>query len=143
MEGPDDKKMGTYNYKMFKCFNRKFTITEPGPPQDVKEAFAAFAGGGADRMSVYQLWRFMVEHQGEVDWTLPDVQRIVDDSLQLLRRNRNCDSADQSKEKGLSVDDFFHFLFLDDYNGALKNQVNFSPRLITEKISLLVFPFSI
>ncbi|KAF7830947.1 Phosphoinositide phospholipase C 6 [Senna tora] len=103
--------MGTYSYKVFKCFNRKFTITEPGPPDDVKYAFYKFSSG-ADHMSADQFRRFLVENQGESDCTSSDSAVIVDKILQ------------DSDGGGLSLDEFFHFLLLDDFNAPFKSQVH-------------------
>ncbi|KAJ7963984.1 Phosphoinositide phospholipase C [Quillaja saponaria] len=123
--------MGTYNYKMFKCFNRKFKINEIGPPPDLKEAFSLFSGR-RDNMSAYQLLRFLVEHQGEVDYKLSDTERIVEEVLQLKRQQdtrnttttANATAQIQPKGQTLSLDDFFHFLFIDHYNGPMESHVH-------------------
>ena len=87
---------------------------EVGPPADVKQAFSNFSDGG-DHLSADQLRRFLVEHQGEVDCTVSDAERIIEE---FLRRHH------ENTTHGLCLDDFFHFLFLDDLNGPIKSQVN-------------------
>lgn len=104
--------MASYQYKML-GFSRKFKMSEVGPPADVKEAFSRFAGGG-DYMSVDQLRRFLVEHQGEVGCTASDADRFVE---QVLHGRHDA-------KQGLSLPDFFHFLFLDDLNGPIKSEVH-------------------
>ncbi|PON86603.1 Phosphoinositide phospholipase C family [Trema orientale] len=106
------------NYKMFKCFKRKFKIKEAGPPEDVKQAFSHFAAGGT-HMSADQLRRFMAEHQGEVGVTEAEAEGIV---RQVLAR-RNDVVRDQTTA-GLDLQDFFYLLFLDDFNGPCKSQVH-------------------
>lgn len=104
--------MAKYEYKML-GFSRKFKMSEAGPPTDVKEAFSGFAGGG-DRMSVDQLRRFIVEHQEEEGCDVSDAQRIVDRVLH----------GGSDQRQGLSLADFFRFLFSDDLNGPIKSQVH-------------------
>ncbi|KAJ7959651.1 Phosphoinositide phospholipase C [Quillaja saponaria] len=125
--------METHNYKMFKWFNRKFKINEMGPPPDVTEAFSLYAGGG-DQMLPDQLLRFLVEQQGEVESSLSDSQRIIEEVLQLQKLQEeitdtatttaNATTQTQPKGQTLSLDDFFQFLFLDLYNGPVKSQVH-------------------
>ncbi|CAK9173558.1 unnamed protein product [Ilex paraguariensis] len=110
--------MGSYNYyKMFGCFNRKFKINETEPPMDVKVAFSRYPERGT-HMTADQLHRFLIEFQGEEGLTLSDAERIVHQVLHgrhhLTRHTRH----------GLTLDDFFHFLFLDDLNGPIKSQVH-------------------
>ncbi|XP_059457746.1 phosphoinositide phospholipase C 6-like [Corylus avellana] len=104
--------MASYEYKMF-GFSRKFKTGEVGPPADVKEAFSRFAGGG-DHMSVDQLLRFLVEHQAEVGCTASDAGRFVE---RVLHERHDA-------KEGLSLANFFHFLFLDDLNGPIKSEVH-------------------
>ncbi|PON37567.1 Phosphoinositide phospholipase C family [Parasponia andersonii] len=106
------------NYKMFKCFKRKFKIKEAGPPEDVKQAFSHFAAGGTD-MSADQLRRFMVEHQGEMGVTEAEAEGIVRQVL--ARRN---DVVRDLTTTGLDLQDFFYLLFHDDLNGAYRSQVH-------------------
>lgn len=104
------------NYKMFKCFNRKFKITEAGPPPDVRQLFSTFANGG-QYMSAAQLHRFLVEYQGEVELTAPNAERFLKEALQ--RRN----DAARDDMPALDLDHFFYMLFCDDLNGPIKSEV--------------------
>ncbi|KAL6978111.1 phosphoinositide phospholipase C [Sarracenia purpurea var. burkii] len=111
------KEMGSLNYKMFGCFNRKFRITEAEPPPDVKEAFAQYAGTPSSHMSVDQFLRFLVEFQGEQGCSVSDADRII--RIVLDRRH----TVTKYTRHGLSLDDFFDFLFFDDLNGPIKLEV--------------------
>lgn len=117
---------------MFKCFNRKFAISEQSPPPDVKQAFSEFSSGGTS-MSADNLRRFLMEHQREPDCTVEDSIRIVENALQSRKRNQESNTTAGDREsgtgKGLSLDEFFQFLFVDDYNGPLKSQVCVPPFL--------------
>ncbi|XP_028803761.1 phosphoinositide phospholipase C 6-like [Neltuma alba] len=116
--------MGTYNYKIFKCFNLKFTVSEPGPPEDVKYVFYKFASG-SDHMSADQLGQFLLMHQGESDLTSSDSTQIVEKILQLRNQNEEIEATEPpSSIQGISLDDFFHFLLLDDFNAPIKSQVH-------------------
>ncbi|RWW89579.1 hypothetical protein BHE74_00001419 [Ensete ventricosum] len=106
--------MGSYKYCM--CFTRKFLWNAAQPPADVREAFAAHAGGAA-QMGADQLQRFLAEAQGEAAATLADAERIVD----LLRRRHHLPSV--LARAGITLDDFFHFLFSDDLNPPVRSQV--------------------
>ncbi|KAI4306460.1 hypothetical protein L6164_029736 [Bauhinia variegata] len=108
---------------MFKFF-KKYTMTEPGPPSDIKEAFSKFSADGK-YMSAHQLERFLVLHQDEVECTFPDSEQIVHNVLQLRKQNLESNSnEDHGDGDGLSLDEFFHFLFHDDFNNPLKSQVH-------------------
>ncbi|KAM7265542.1 hypothetical protein ACFE04_003225 [Oxalis oulophora] len=129
---------GSYNYKMFNFFNRKFKITELEPPLDVREAFMTFteqishdhdnalkrkkSGGLISHshvlMTVDQLRRFLVFHQDQVDCTPSDAEKIIE---QILNRRHH---LKKYTRHGLDLDDFFHFLCYDDLNGPLLNQVH-------------------
>ncbi|XP_054792998.1 phosphoinositide phospholipase C 6-like [Prosopis cineraria] len=116
--------MGTYNYKIFKCFNLKFTVSEPGPPEDVKYVFYKFSSG-ADHLSADQLVKFLVKHQCESDSTSSDSTQIVEKILQLRKQNEEIEATEAtSSVEGMSLDEFFHFLLLDDFNAPLKSQVH-------------------
>ncbi|CAN0837976.1 Phosphoinositide phospholipase C 6 [Linum grandiflorum] len=108
---------GSYNYRMFSLFNRKFKITEAEPPNDVMHLFRQY-GEGHHEMSAVHLRNFLIEHQNEADYSLQDAERIVAEVLQrrhhLTRYARN----------GLNLDDFFHFLLSDDLNGPINTQVH-------------------
>ncbi|KAK7281149.1 hypothetical protein RIF29_08875 [Crotalaria pallida] len=110
-----------HNYKMFSCFNRKFTITEPGPPPDLKHAFSIFSAGSPS-MSADQLRRFLAEHQGEADSDVVD--RIVSGVLQ--SRKEDDEGGRSSDTQGISVDELFHLLLHhdDEFNNPLKSQVH-------------------
>ncbi|KAH1211865.1 Phosphoinositide phospholipase C 2 [Glycine max] len=58
-------------------FYTEFKVTEPVSPQDLEEAFSKFTGGGS-HMSADELHRFLVEHQGEEDYTLLDSEKVVE-----------------------------------------------------------------
>ncbi|BAT81118.1 hypothetical protein VIGAN_03077600 [Vigna angularis var. angularis] len=109
----------TYGYKMFKYFNKTYAVSEQAPPPDVKDAFSLFAEG-ADFMSADQLLRFLHEHQLELDYTAEDSNRVVETVLQSRTQNAECDSDDN----GLTLDEFFRFLFLVDFNDPLKSKVH-------------------
>ena len=109
---------GSYSYKMFNFFNRKFKINEVEPPADVRKAFSGFTDGAA-HMTAEQLKWFLVVHQGEVDSTLEDAERIVE---QVVNRRHHVTNF---VRHSLNLDDFFHFLFFDDFNVPIKTQVIF------------------
>ncbi|XWS07634.1 hypothetical protein CRYUN_Cryun41cG0006300 [Craigia yunnanensis] len=108
---------GSYNYRMFNFFNRKFKINEVEPPSDVKKAFAGFTDG-ASHMTAEQLKWFLVVHQGEVDTTLEDAQHVIE---QVVNRRHH---VTKFARHSLNLDDFFHFLFFDDLNGPIQTQVH-------------------
>ncbi|XP_071732765.1 phosphoinositide phospholipase C 6-like isoform X7 [Rutidosis leptorrhynchoides] len=108
--------MGSYNYyKMFGCFNRKFKINEVGPPSDVVDVFKLYSGGEPE-MSPDKFLRFLIEFQGDRGTTSDDVERIMERVLNL--------SKSHLTRYVFSVNDFFHYLLLDDINGPLKTQVH-------------------
>ncbi|CAI9091713.1 OLC1v1026810C2 [Oldenlandia corymbosa var. corymbosa] len=110
--------MGSYNYyKMFGCFNRKFKISESEPPPDVMNAFRRYSEGGA-HMSADQFARFLVEYQGEEGCTVADADRIMHEVIQ--RRHH----LTKYTRRGLSLEDFFYYLFQDDLNPPLPSQVH-------------------
>lgn len=116
-------KMATYNkYKSFLFFIKKYKVTELVPPQELKEVFSKFTGGGL-YMSTEQLYQFLVEHQSEENLTLSDLEKIVDKVLLLRRTHTESVCVDQSREREITLDDIFRFLLLDDFNGPLKNEV--------------------
>nr|TKR74603.1 phosphoinositide-specific phospholipase C family protein [Populus alba] len=109
--------MGSYNYKMFNLFNRKFKITEAEPPKDVKQVFSKFSDGGSHMMAD-QLRRFLVLHQDELDCTLAEAKKIMEEVI-----NRRHHLTRYSRHS-LNLDDFFHFLLYDDLNGPITSQVH-------------------
>ncbi|KAJ4828028.1 hypothetical protein Tsubulata_035107 [Turnera subulata] len=112
-----DEEMGSYNYRKFYFFNRKFKITEATPPDDVKEAFSKYAEGYA-HMSPDQLRRFLVQHQNELNWTVAETERIVEE---VIRRRHH---LTRYARHGLNIDDFFHFLFSNELNGPVNTEVH-------------------
>ncbi|KAJ0258686.1 Phosphoinositide phospholipase C 6 [Hirschfeldia incana] len=123
---------GSYNYKMFKCFNRKFKINEVQPTDDVRDAFCQFAvggGGGGDGdssdgdassgvMGAEQLCSFLDDHQGDSGITVAEAQRLVDE---VIRRRHH---VTRFTRHGLDLDDFFNFLFYDDLNPPITPHVH-------------------
>ncbi|CAG7874112.1 unnamed protein product [Brassica rapa] len=124
---------GSYNYKMFKCFNRKFKINEVQPTDDVRDAFCQFAvgcgGGGGDGdssdgdassgvMGAEQLCSFLDDHQGDSGTTVAEAQRLIDD---VIRRRHH---VTRFTRHGLNLDDFFNFLFYDDLNPPITPHVH-------------------
>ncbi|KAL2940576.1 Phosphoinositide phospholipase C 6 [Bienertia sinuspersici] len=105
-----------HNYKMFMCFNRKFKINDTQPPFDVVEAFTIYSDKGT-HMDAKQLQRFMVEFQAE-NTSEADASRLLDD---ILRKRRH---LSKFTRHGLTLDDFFFFLFSDDVNSPLITQVH-------------------
>lgn len=119
-------KMVTYNkYKRVLFFIKKYKVTELVPPEDLREIFSEFAGGGS-YMSTEQLHRFLVEHQGEENFTLLDTEKIVDKVWQLRRTQQETVHVDQHRERKIALDDIFQFLLLDDFNGPSKTEVKHS-----------------
>ncbi|CAN1798110.1 Phosphoinositide phospholipase C 6 [Linum perenne] len=116
-ENNNDPIKGSYNYRMFNLFNRKFKITEAEPPSDVMHLFRHYAEGH-DEMSADHLRNFLVEYQNEAECSLEDAERIV---TEVLQRRNNLTSYDRN---GLNLDDFFQFLLSDDLNGPINTQVH-------------------
>lgn len=125
---------GSYNYKLFKCFNRKFKINEVTPTDDVRDAFCQFAVGGSGGggsvdgdssdgdgssgvMGAEQLCCFLDDHQGESGTTVAEAQRLIDE---VIRRRRH---VTRFTRHGLDLDDFFNFLFYEDLNPPITPQV--------------------
>ncbi|GMH30557.1 hypothetical protein Nepgr_032400 [Nepenthes gracilis] len=109
---------GSYNYKMLGFFRRKFKINEVQPPFDVREAFSMYAEK-ADSMDARQLRRFMVEFQGEPDCSELNAEGIIQ---QVLQKRHHLIKF--TKQHGITLDDFFFFLFSTDLNGPIKTQVH-------------------
>ncbi|MED6150324.1 hypothetical protein PIB30_071241 [Stylosanthes scabra] len=129
--------MVTYTkYKSFLFFIKKYKETHHVPPQHLKDAFSEFAGG-ASHMSAEHLHRFMVEHQGELGCTLSDSEKIIEKILQMKRPapspendkvKESLESVEvvdhQQRKQEITLDDMFHFLLLDEFNGPLKDEVH-------------------
>ncbi|XP_042392353.1 phosphoinositide phospholipase C 2-like isoform X1 [Zingiber officinale] len=111
------------SYKCCICFTRKFASSAVAPPSDVRDAFAAYAGEAA-YMGPDQLRRFLAEEQGEADATLADADRIIE---RLRGRHHHLSAA--LARPGITLEDFFHFLFADDLNPPLVPQVHHDMKL--------------
>ncbi|CAN8284781.1 unnamed protein product [Cochlearia groenlandica] len=121
---------GSYNYKMFKCFNRKFKINEVQPTDDVRDAFCLFSvvedgGGGEDSsdggvIGAEQLCSFLEDYQGESGTTVEESQRIINE----VSRRRHNNTRFTRRRHGLDLDDFFSFLFYDDLNPPITPHVH-------------------
>ncbi|KAJ0262407.1 Phosphoinositide phospholipase C 6 [Hirschfeldia incana] len=118
---------GSYNYKMFKCFNRKFKINEVQPTDDVRDAFCQFSvgggGGGGDSsddgvMGAEQLCSFLDDNQVNSATTVAEAQRLIDE---VIRRRHH---VTRFTRHGLDLDDFFNFLFYDDLNPPITPHVH-------------------
>lgn len=107
------------SYKCCICFTRKFACSTVAPPADVRDAFAAYAGGAA-YMGPEHLRRFLAEEQGEVGATLYDAEWIID---RLRGRHHHLPAA--LARPSITLEDFFHFLLTDDLNPPLGPQVPF------------------
>ncbi|KAJ8528431.1 hypothetical protein K7X08_022123 [Anisodus acutangulus] len=109
--------MGSYNYyKVLGCFNRKFKISETGPPPDVSAAFSLYTQKGT-HMTADQLDLFLVEYQGEKGNDAEQIiQEVVNRRHHLTKYTRNAHSFE--------LEDFFYYLFQDDLNGPIKSQVH-------------------
>lgn len=114
---------------MFKCFNRNISFSEQEqlPPSDVKEVFSEFANGGS-ALSADQLQQFLVEHQSETNCTEDDSNRIVQNAIQ-SRKSGDAGDGISGTGEGLTLEEFFHFLFYDEFNGPIKSQVCVFPFL--------------
>lgn len=112
-------KAGCSSYKVL-CFNRKFKTTEAEPPPDVRNLFAAFSDG-RDYMLADQFLRFLVDQQGDVECTQSEAEQILE---QVLQKRRSSDKPSEDSAQVFSLDDFFHYLFMDDFNGPIKTQVH-------------------
>ncbi|KAL0359179.1 UNVERIFIED_CONTAM: Phosphoinositide phospholipase C 6 [Sesamum angustifolium] len=73
--------------------------------------------GRADHMKADQLLKFLVEYQGEDEGcSAADAEAIMQKVFQ--RRHQT------SRRRGLTLDDFFFFLFQDDLNAPINSQVH-------------------
>ncbi|QHN82039.1 Phosphoinositide phospholipase C [Arachis hypogaea] len=110
-----EMKKEIYKYKVLNFLTRKFELKKQEPSLDIKEAFHMFAKGG-EYMSNDQLLGFMLEHQGDKNCTLMDLEVVL---LQIAGNSNTT-----SREQGLSLMEFINFLLLDDFNGPLKTEVH-------------------
>ncbi|KAE8714835.1 Phosphoinositide phospholipase C 6 [Hibiscus syriacus] len=117
LNGTEVSNIGSYNYRMFSFFNRKFKINEVKPPPDVNKAFSLFTDESV-HMNADQLRRFLVVHQNDVNTRIEDAQHIVE---QVVSRRHPVSGITRNS---LSLDDFFYFLFCDDLNGPIRTQVH-------------------
>ncbi|XP_061376618.1 phosphoinositide phospholipase C 6-like [Gastrolobium bilobum] len=111
-------KMEMYKHKVINFLTKKGEVNKAEPPLEVKEVFSMYAKGGS-HMSKDQILQFMVEHQGEKNCTLTDLEPIVEKVLQVGSSKTKTISI-----AGLSLNDFINFLLLDDFNGPLKDEVH-------------------
>ncbi|XP_076931150.1 phosphoinositide phospholipase C 6-like [Bidens hawaiensis] len=100
---------------MFVCFNRKFKISDLGPPRDVIDIFNLYTKGESEISQDKFLW-FLVEFQREEGTTIDDVERIMERVLNMSRSHLT--------RYVFTVNDFFHYLMMDDVNGPIKTQVH-------------------
>lgn len=110
--------MASNNYKLFGCFTRKFKLPDARPPADVIEAFARYADDGSS-MTASQLRRFLVEVQGMEEAEAESKSQRIYQHMNQKRKHLNR----FSKQQGLSLDDFFAYLFDGDLNGPITTQV--------------------
>ncbi|CAI8597339.1 unnamed protein product [Vicia faba] len=106
--------------KLSKMLTKKGKVNKEEAPLDLVEAFFKFSNG-ENHMSKDQLLGFMVEHQGEQNCTLLDLEPIIEKVLQM---GSSSSSIETRNAQGLSIDDFVNFLLLDDFNGPLKDEVH-------------------
>ncbi|CAM8955363.1 unnamed protein product [Rhodiola kirilowii] len=121
-DGKKDAGNGSYNYRMFMMFKRTFKINEVKPPQDVKDVFSKFCEG-SDSMSADQFRKFLIQFQGDECRDVSDAERVVDRVLARRHKERD-ESSGGGGVGGLSFDDFFGYLFFDDLNAPIHQQVH-------------------
>ncbi|PWA47886.1 phosphoinositide phospholipase C family, EF-hand domain pair [Artemisia annua] len=119
-DGKKDRRRKTgigsyYYYKMFGCFNRKYKVSDLGPPPDVNEIFKMYTSGESE-MSPEEFLRFLNEIQGEDRVTIDEVERIMDQVLN--------SSQSHLTRYVFGVNDFLKYLMMDDINGPIKTQVH-------------------
>ncbi|XP_071724252.1 LOW QUALITY PROTEIN: phosphoinositide phospholipase C 4-like, partial [Rutidosis leptorrhynchoides] len=109
--------MGNYRCCLF--FTRKFKTAEAEAPDDVKEEFRKYADGGT-HMSAEQLQQFLIKAQGHQDGGVGgdgDAEQIVN---RVMQRHPIKKFA---RNNGLTLDDFYFYLFSVDLNPPMDNQV--------------------
>lgn len=116
---------GSYNYRMFMMFKRKFKINEVEPPKDVKDVFKKFSEG-SDLMSTDQFMKFLIEFQGDECKSVSDVESVVERILaRRLKEDGNGGVGVVSGAGFLNLDDFYGYLFFDDLNAPIRMQVRY------------------
>ncbi|XP_020962320.1 phosphoinositide phospholipase C 6-like [Arachis ipaensis] len=122
------------NIKTIKYFHRKFVQEEQTAPEDVKEAFATFAEGG-DTMSAGQLREFVDKVQCQPQYTVEECERIMETFLRSRRDESDNDENNKKKKKGgdgdgndnggccFTLEEFFQFLYFDEFNAPLSPEV--------------------
>ncbi|XP_021279286.1 phosphoinositide phospholipase C 1-like isoform X2 [Herrania umbratica] len=93
------------SFKVCLCWRRIFKTRVVEPPLDVKNVFYRYSPGGM--MTIDELLRFLIEHQGEQNATKEDAQAIFDSLKHLNIFHR----------RGLHLEAFFRYL-LGDHNLA-------------------------
>ncbi|KAG4198474.1 hypothetical protein ERO13_A05G088100v2 [Gossypium hirsutum] len=97
--------MPKQSFKVCLCWRRVFKTRVVEPPLDIKNAFYSFSPSGM--MTVDDLLRFLIEHQGQKNATKEDAQAIFDSLKHLNIFQR----------RGLHLEAFFRYL-LGDLNLA-------------------------
>ncbi|KAK8513296.1 hypothetical protein V6N13_002043 [Hibiscus sabdariffa] len=97
--------MPKQNFKVCWCWRRIFKTRVVEPPRDVANVFHLFAPNGT--MTVDDLLKFLIEHQGEKKATKEDAQAIFDSLKHLNIFHR----------RGIHLEAFFRYL-LGDHNLA-------------------------
>ncbi|KAJ0909436.1 putative phosphoinositide phospholipase C [Helianthus annuus] len=104
-------------YETYKVlgFKRKFKLTKLSPPQDVIDLFSLCTNKEL-QMSPDHFRQFLIEFQGDKDVTVDYAKGIMEQALHQLRPDfaMCC----------FTVDDFFNFLFLDEFNGPINLEVH-------------------
>ncbi|XP_008789093.2 phosphoinositide phospholipase C 2-like isoform X1 [Phoenix dactylifera] len=107
------------SYKYCLCFSRKFRWVEAQPPEDVKEAFTAYAERGS-HINAEQLRRFLADAQGDAGATAADAERVMEQAYQLRHRH----TLVKLSKPLLALEDFHQFLFSEDLNPPFRSQVH-------------------
>ncbi|MFS7958187.1 putative phosphoinositide phospholipase C [Helianthus anomalus] len=104
----------TYETYKLLGFKRKFKLTKLSPPQAVIDLFSLCTNKEL-QMSPDHFRRFLIEFQGDKDVTVDYAKGIMEQALHQLRPDfaMCC----------FTVDDFFNFLFLDEFNGPINLEV--------------------
>ncbi|KAJ3680874.1 hypothetical protein LUZ60_015363 [Juncus effusus] len=124
--------MALSTYSCF-CFTRKFKNGEIQPVEDVRAAFEAYAdgvgSGGGSTMSSEGFRRFLMDQQGEKGISLAEAGKLMD----RVHAEKEVGGATKhligrivkaSSSVFFTIDDFYHFLFLDDVNPPINQAVH-------------------